>query len=994
MALQRADPLADELALEWGEDTIYCEATCDPSDVFYEGSEDEDYDNPASRKLRYEAAGQRFLEGKVPFIVTATLKGPFQSNSTNWLNPWRSKHRTAGASAIIRTSPGKLARSARVKGISSIPETQLPPHDSLECHLPSPESLNQTSEAETHPYLEDDELVKVQQWRDTVKSEEGQRDEFWTSTTQTSTSERKRKANGSSWLKLLASKRQRKDIMESGPVDTPIRHKPQVPTPTTPTMNKSITSAPDHLPSSSIPAGRVFSHARDEPDVSEDELSRGETTSDDTSADSSSPLSQLQHTPVLDLEASFLSQNTPEQQTPSKTPGTQQRSVSGHLVSEPQSALSNKNITGPAFETQEDESFCFKMRPRIGQVPKSTSEQGESMGEDNEDSWSGISSPDQYMDSIASISELEDSTPVEEHVDPPISNSLADTGPCSITTPLVLTSSGNLDETEHLQESTDTTTDSSSSATSSATSDSGLSDESRSNSSTSVAPGPVDEPQRDHDAQDVDMQEAPGDEEDLTVAEHLEASDTESGDESDEEDKGGHESDGSSKEDTPDIKSPSATSNNKTPQVPTVEQEAETSPSETGLLNARSCNLPSATASRPEQTWTSGGITTLSSPTPNPVIVQENKIEVNPTHSTPKTTTTERDSNSSQPWNHDTSPTIVNTPIHEHTKQQLDQLASKEHVPVAISQQSPWAQHAILPLGLSHTKDQGLKQAETNIAVIPTSPEQTPWTDKAADLPVNLFQNTPIAGKKYQEGLHKSSTPVIGAKVNAQTREGYIAATPVMTLTPEPQFSVKSFASFRSLSPERSSRRAKRAILKSGSGLPSTQAILASATKNPWESKSSERRVSFAPLPNWRASESSMPATPCPSLTRRQGSPPPDAPTSELPTSEGDKFQKHFNAVSQGPIIRRHQRLLPSESQRTVGSPLPDAMADTFLAADQLRQPVTSTDPTKSDQETEESQDPLDMVADIMLEEFDCVGGTDIMTQSPGLTQGHQSPWY
>ncbi|CEI65472.1 hypothetical protein FVEN_g6119 [Fusarium venenatum] len=994
MALQCADPLADELALEWGEDTIYCEATCDPSDVFYEGSEDEDYDNPDSRKLRYEAAGQRFLEGKVPLIVTATLKGPFQSNSTNWLNPWRSKHRTAGTSAIIRTSPGKLARSARVKRISSIPETQLPPHDRLECHLPSPESLNRTSETETHPYLEDDELVKVQQWRDTVKSEKGQRDEFWTSATQTSTSERKRKANGSSWLKLLASKRQRKDIMESGSVDTPIRHRPQVLTPTTHTMYKSITSAPDHLPSSSIPAGRFFSHARDEPDVSEDELSRGETTPDDTSADSSSPLSQLQYTPVLDLEASFLSQNTPEQQTPSKTPGTQQRSISGHLVAEPQSALSNKNITGTAFETQEDESFCFKMRPRIGQVPKSTSEQDESKVEDNEDSWSGISSPDQYMDSIASVSELEDSTPVEEHIIPPISKSLADTGSCSTTNPLVSTSSGNFDETEHLQESTDTTTGSSSSTTSSATSDSGLSDESRSNSSTSVAPGPVDEPQRDHGAQDVDMQEAPEDEEDLAIAEHLEASGTEPGEESDEEDEGEHESDGSSKENTPDIKSPSATSNNKTPQISTVEQEAKTTLSETGSLNPHSCNLPSATASLPQQTWTSGGTTTLSSPAPNPVIVQENQIEVNSTHSTPKTTTTERDSNASQPWNHDTSPTIVNTPIHEHTKQQLDQLASKEHVPVPFSQQSPWVQHAMLPLGLSHTKDQGLKQAETNVAVIPTSPEQTAWTDKAADPPVNLFQNTPIAGKRDQV-LHESATPMIGAKVNAQTREGCIAATPVMTLTPEPQFSVKSFASFRSLSPERSSRRAKRAVLrKSGSGLPSTQAVLASATKNPWESESSERRVSFAPLPNWRASESSMPATPCPSLIRRQGSPPPDAPTSELPTSEGDKFQKHFKAVSQGPIIRRHQRLLPSESQRTVGSPLPDAMADTFLAADQLRQPVTSTDPTKSDQETEESQDPLDMVADIMLEEFNCVGDTNTMIQSPGLTQGHQSPWY
>ncbi|KAG8675777.1 hypothetical protein FPOAC2_01854 [Fusarium poae] len=995
MTLQRADPLADELALEWGDDTIYCEATCDPGDVFYEGSEDEDYDSPASRKLRYEAAGQRFLDGKVPFIVTAALKGPFQSNSTNWLNPWRSKHRTAGASAIIRTSPGKLARSAKVKRISTVPETLHPPQDSLECHLPSPESLNQASETETHPYLEDDELVKVQQWRDTVKSEEGQRDEFWTSKTQTSTSEKKRKANGSSWLKLLASKRQRKDVMESGPVDTPIRHKTQVPTPTTPTMNKYITSVPDHLPSSSVPAGRSFPHVRDEPDVSEDELSRDETASDHTSTDSSSPLSQLQHTPVLDLEASFLSQRSPEQQTPSKALVTQQRSISEHPDAEPHSALSNKNITGPDFETQEDESFCFKMRPRIGQVPKSTSDEGESMVEDDEESWSGLSSPDQDMDSIASVSDLEDSTPLDEPVDPQISNLPVDADSCSTTNPLLSTSGGNLNEIDHLQESADSTTGSSSSETSSASSDSGLSDESRSNSTASVA-GPVDEPQRDHNTQDVDMQEAPEDEENLVIAQHLEASDTDSGDESDEEAEGEHKSDGSSKENTPDVISPSATSNNKTPQISTVEQVAQTTPSEIGSLKPHSCSIPSATACPPQQTWTSGGNTTLSCPAPSPGIAQENKIEVNPTHSTPKTTNTGRDTNSSQQWNHDASPTIVNTPVREHSKQQLDQSASKEHTPFRFSQQSPWAQHAMLSLGLTNTKDQGLKQAETNVAVVPTSPEeQTPWTKKMADLPVNISQNTPITEKKDQEILHDSATPVIEAKVNAQTPEGYVASTPVMALTPQPQFSVKSFASFRSLSPERSSRRAKRSVLKkSGPGLPSTQAILASATKNPWESNSPGRRVSFAPLPNWRASESSMPTTPCPSLTRRQGSPPPDAPISELPTSEGEKFQKHFNAVSQGPIIRHHQRLLPSESQRTVGSPLPGAMADAFLAADQLRQPATSTDPTKSDQETEESQDPLDMVADIMLEEFDCLGGTNIMAQSPALTHGHQSPWY
>ncbi|CAG2011065.1 unnamed protein product [Fusarium graminearum] len=971
MALQRDDPLADELALGWGEDTIYCEATCDPDDVLYEGSEDEDYDSPASRKLRYEAAGQRFLDGKTPFILTAGLRGPFES--TNWLNPWRSKQRT-GAPVIIRTSPGKLARSAKVKRNISMPET-LPPHDSLECHLPSPESLNQTSETETHPYLEDDELVKVQQWRDTVKSEEGLKDEFWSSNTQTSASERKRKANGSSWLKLLANKRQRKDIMESGSVDTPIRHKPQVPTPTTPTMNKSITSAPDHLPSSTVAAGRCFSQLRDDPDISEDELSRDDTASDHTSADSSSPLSQLPYTPVLDPEVSFLSQRTPQQQTPSKAPVSQQRLISEQPAAAPLSAILNKNVTGPAFETQEDESFCFKMRARLDQAPKATSDEDESMAEDNEDSWSGLSSHDQYMDSIASISDLQDIMPAE--------------GPYDATDPLPSTSSEKLNEVELPQESTDSTTGSSPSASSSVISDSGLSEESHCNSTAAVALEPVDEPERDNIAQDVDMQEVPEDEKYLAITEHLEASDTESGDESEDE----NESDRASEKNTPDIRSPSALSNNKTPQISTVDQELQTTSSATGLLKPDSCNHPSATATPPEESQPSGGIASPSGQATSPVVVQEKETEV---VSTPKAINTRLDFNSSQPWNHDTSPTIVITPVDEHTKQQLDYSASKEIASVPFSQQSPWAtnklsQHDMLSPGLLHTKDSGSGQSQTNVAVVPASPEeQSPWTGKVADLPVNLFQQTPVIGKKDRELLHESTTPAIGTEANAQMQKEYRPATPVMALTPEPQFSVKSFASFGSN--ERSSK-TKRAIWRESGGLPSTQAILASAIKNPWETKSSERRVSFAPLPNWRTAESSMPAMPCPSLTKRQGSPPPDTPISELPTSDGDRFQKHFNAVSQGPVIRRNQRLLPSESQCTAGSPLPDAMANAFIAADQLRQPVTSTDPAKSDLETEESQDPFDMVADIMLEQFDPVGSTSLTIQSPILSQRHQSPW-
>ncbi|RGP78447.1 protamine p1 [Fusarium longipes] len=986
MALQRADPLADELALDWGEDTIYCEATCDPNDVLYEGSEDEDYDSPASRKIRYEAAGQRFLSGKTPFIMTAVLKGPFEPTCTNWVNPWRSKQRTAGASVRTRTSPGKLARSAKVQRNISIPETIRPPPGSLECHLPSPESLNQTSETDTHPYLEDDELVKVQQWRDTVKSEKEQGDELWTSTAQTSTSERKRKANGSSWLKHLASKRRRADIMESGSIDTPVRHKPQHPVSTAKTMNVSVTSAPDHSPSSVASVERCSLQSHEEPHVSEDELSHDEVMSDHPSAHSSSPLSQLQYTPVLDPEVSFLSQGTPEQQTPSKAPVPKQRLIPDGSPAKPQSAVTNNGATVPDFETQEDESFCFKMRPRLDQTTKVVSDEDESMVEDNEDSWSGLSSPDQYMDSIASVSDLKDDVPAD---------GLMNSQPSSNERP------GEIELPVESMHNTAEVASMSSSLTESSTSDSELSSGSHPNSTTVVASEPVDQHKQDGRTQDVDMQDAAKEENSAAIAEHHDDSETESGDESDEEEEEGEDggSGGTVKEDALEIKSPSITSDNNTPHISTVQEEAETTTLQPTPLGPDDGSLLSATANPPQPTGSSEDAH-LPDPVLDVAINREGKEGLCSTHSTPKTTNSRRGSNSSQPWNHDTSPTILNTPVHEYTKQQADQSVSKETAPVPFSQQSPWAENkpsqyaATLSLGPLSTKDPESKQTGTDVAAILVSPsKQSPWADKVAGLPVNSLQCTPISGKTDRQLLLESSTPVVGAGVDARTQKEHIAATPVTALTPEPQFSVKSFASFRSSSPERSSQKAKRAVWrKSGSGLPSTQAILVSATKNPWESNSSERRVSFAPLPSWRNPESSVLTTPTPSLTRRQGSPPPDTPVSELPTSEGSKFQKHFNAVSQGPIIRRAQRLLPSESQLTAGSPLPDAMADAFLTADQLRHAALA-DPVKSDRETDESQDPFDMVADIMLEEFDGVGSMNIATQSPILTQGHQSPW-
>ncbi|KAL6789765.1 hypothetical protein J3E68DRAFT_412317 [Trichoderma sp. SZMC 28012] len=128
-------------------DSIYCEAVFPPQDIYYEGSEDEDYDDAEARRLRYEAAGRQFLAGRVPMLLSATLKGPFDEES-GWVNPWRSKNRTANSQRRPESQPAgsqySLRRPAASASASPVAQRQaIEVLKNAECTLPSPESLKQ-----------------------------------------------------------------------------------------------------------------------------------------------------------------------------------------------------------------------------------------------------------------------------------------------------------------------------------------------------------------------------------------------------------------------------------------------------------------------------------------------------------------------------------------------------------------------------------------------------------------------------------------------------------------------------------------------------------------------------------------------------------------------------------------------------------------------------------------------------------------------------------
>ncbi|UKZ56098.1 hypothetical protein TrVGV298_009926 [Trichoderma virens] len=234
-------------------DSIYCEALFSPQDIYYEGSEDEDYDDAEARRQRYEAAGQQFLAGRVPMLLSATLKGPFEEDS-GWVNPWRSKNRTAhlqhqpeSQSAVSqyglrRATPSASASpAARRQAIEIL--------KNAECALPSPESLKQApfTEARSCPQ------GKVSSWRDEDISLSSSKDgyESWAASSPSSRKLGKRKSK-SSIVMDSTGKRRRVESSER-----------EIETPTSGRRRTRATNVGEQHTKAFLHTSSIYSHIRE-----------------------------------------------------------------------------------------------------------------------------------------------------------------------------------------------------------------------------------------------------------------------------------------------------------------------------------------------------------------------------------------------------------------------------------------------------------------------------------------------------------------------------------------------------------------------------------------------------------------------------------------------------------------------------------------------------------------------------------------------------------
>ncbi|KAL2020793.1 hypothetical protein VTK56DRAFT_7991 [Thermocarpiscus australiensis] len=144
---------------------IYCEALHNPDDILCPGSDDEAYNSPGERRLRYEYQAQRFLEGKPVFLLSASLRGPFDRKS-GWVNPWRSKSASLAKSAQRKRPPApKRATAGQNESIRI--------SDSSTRHLRTRESKAALPRGiDTSPmYMDAEAFNRVWEWRARILAE-------------------------------------------------------------------------------------------------------------------------------------------------------------------------------------------------------------------------------------------------------------------------------------------------------------------------------------------------------------------------------------------------------------------------------------------------------------------------------------------------------------------------------------------------------------------------------------------------------------------------------------------------------------------------------------------------------------------------------------------------------------------------------------------------------------------------------------------------------
>lgn len=330
---------------------IYCAAPQEAHDVLCPGSDD-DLDEPArlAKRLRYEEQGLRYLEGRPPRLVSASLRGPFDKD---WQNPWLPKRRDTKNSVSRPIVPRPAVKTTASKALARLPGSKNGTPmtgDSMQCHLPSPES-NREVQLDGHANLDFEKRSLIHGWANRVPSDTLDRDEFWAPDQGRGAGPHgnsKKRPAASNWLKSKLSKRRTSDYdATSSTIHTPTPAVAIVQASTSLDPDLPITSLEMTTPSSSTgmcsaqSVGKTF-----------DPVTEGEDT--DISSDGASSSGDGSQACVSQQGATgvVVDTNAPQTSSPvsfeDRSPNVPERSDAGEA--------------DIAFESHMDDSFHYRIR--------------------------------------------------------------------------------------------------------------------------------------------------------------------------------------------------------------------------------------------------------------------------------------------------------------------------------------------------------------------------------------------------------------------------------------------------------------------------------------------------------------------------------------------------------------------------------------------------------------------------------------------------------
>ncbi|KAI8625849.1 hypothetical protein F5Y19DRAFT_448960 [Xylariaceae sp. FL1651] len=210
-----------------GDEPIYCAAPSlsNSDDIICLGSDNEN-DKPTkiAKRLRYEEQGHRYLQGRPLRILSASLRGPFDKAS-GWQNPWLPKSSSQYGQSRFDSSLSSSAVAA-IQCDNGMPVQMLSSEndgptqdqgDSMDCHLPSPQSHRDFQFFNDSPCSK--KWSHIEAWAKHVHEDALEKDEFWApdqgSTEVDNDSNTKRPIGGGDWLKRRPAKRKRPDASQS-----------------------------------------------------------------------------------------------------------------------------------------------------------------------------------------------------------------------------------------------------------------------------------------------------------------------------------------------------------------------------------------------------------------------------------------------------------------------------------------------------------------------------------------------------------------------------------------------------------------------------------------------------------------------------------------------------------------------------------------------------------------------------------------------------------